>query len=46
MEIISKILAIEKLNARENEVYSRVIKPRLNAIIDFYDIAIMARNKE
>lgn len=46
MEIINKILALEKLNRIESEAYSRTIKPRINAIIDFYDIAIIARNKE
>lgn len=46
LRIIKKILDIELLNTLETNRYSRTIKPKLNAIIDFYNIAILARSKE
>jgi len=46
MDIIAKVMALEKLDRREGEIYSRTVKPRLDAIIDFYYIAITAREKE
>jgi len=45
-EIVKKVLQMETLTTIENQVYSRKIKPRLNAIIDIYEIAIIARSKE
>ena len=44
--IIKKILTVEKLTKIESEVYSRIIKPKLNAIIDAHEVAIIARTKE
>jgi hypothetical protein len=46
LEIIDKILRMEKLSKIENEVYSRKIKKKLNAIIDVYNIAIVTRSKQ
>lgn len=46
LKIIQKILDMEPLTSLEANRYSRKIKPKLNAIIDFYNIAILARNKE
>jgi Na+/serine symporter len=44
--IIKKIINMERLTALENATYSRRIKPRLNAVIDLYDMAITARSKD
>ncbi len=43
--IIKKILALEQLSNSENVVYSKTIKPRLNAIIDLQSTALAARYK-
>lgn len=45
IEIIRKVMKLQKLSKRENEVYSRTIKPKMNAIIDFYETAIVVRSK-
>jgi len=45
-KIIEEIITMQKLSKVDNEVYSRTIKPRLNAIIDVYEIAIIARAKD
>ena len=46
IEIINKVIGLKKLNKTETEYFSRTIKPRINAIIDFYQTAIMVRDKE
>ncbi len=43
--IINKIINFEQLNKTESEVYSRVVKPKLNGIIDLYDLAKVLRDK-
>ncbi len=46
LRIIKKILDVQPLDKLEANRYSRTIKPKINAIIDFYSIALVARNKE
>jgi hypothetical protein len=43
--IINKLMNLEQLTKIENERYSRVIKPKLNAVIDLYELAIVTRSK-
>ena len=45
MVILKKMINTEKLNKQENEVYSRILKPKINAIIDLYEIALLIRDK-
>jgi hypothetical protein len=46
INILKKVLALEKLTVVENVSYSRAVKPKLNAIIDLYEIAIAGRSKD
>jgi hypothetical protein len=46
LKIIKKMLDMEPLTAREANRYSRTIKPKINAVIDFYNTALLVRNKE
>lgn len=46
LRIIKKILDVQPLDKLEANRYYRTIKPKINAIIDFYSIALVARNKE
>jgi len=43
--IIEKVINMQNLSKSENETYSRRIKPRINAIIDFYQTALVVRSK-
>lgn len=43
--ILKKMMNAEKLNKQENEVYSRTLKPKINAIIDLYETAVSIRDK-
>lgn len=45
IQILDKILNMESLTGTEGEMYSRTLKPRINAIIDFYPTAILLRDK-
>ena len=45
ISILDKITKFEELSKTERECYSRVIKPRLNAIIDLYDFSLLFRDK-
>ena len=45
ISILDKIIKFEELSKTERECYSRVIKPRLNAIIDLYDFSLLFRDK-
>lgn len=45
MQIMSKVLNMEDLTTTEGEVYSRTLKPRINAIIDFYSTAVLLRDR-
>lgn len=46
IEVIRKVLNLGKLSKVENEVYSRTVRPKLNAIIDICQLAIVTRSKE
>ncbi|MFH1228995.1 MAG: hypothetical protein V1678_01050 [Candidatus Aenigmatarchaeota archaeon] len=46
LRIIRKILDVLPLSPLEANRYSRTIKPKVNAIIDLYDIAVLVRSKE
>jgi Txe/YoeB family toxin of Txe-Axe toxin-antitoxin module len=45
IEILLKISRFEKLSKTQNEYYSRIIKPKINAIIDMYEFALLFRDK-
>lgn len=45
ISILNKIIKFEDLSKTERECYSRIIKPRLNAIIDLYDFSLLFRDK-
>lgn len=45
IKIIQKMIRFEELTKTENEYYSRVIKPKMNAIIDLQDLAFALRDK-
>jgi hypothetical protein len=44
-KIIEKVITMQNLSKSENEIYSRRIKPKINAIIDFYQTALVVRSK-
>ena len=46
LEIIQKVMKMDRLSKNENETYSRTIKPKLNAIIDAYETALTVRSKD
>jgi len=46
LNIIKKILDVQPLDKLEANRYSRTIKPKINAIIDFYNTALLVRSKE
>ena len=43
--ILRKLINAESLTKQENEIYSRTLKPKINAIIDIYDISVSIRDK-
>jgi hypothetical protein len=45
IEIINNVRELKKLTKTEEVQYSGVIKPRIEAIIDFYPLALQVRNK-
>lgn len=45
INILKKLMNAEKLTKQESEIYSRTLKPKVNAIIDFNDIALSIRDK-
>lgn len=45
INILKKLMNAENLTKQENEIYSRTLKPKINAIIDLNDIAISIRDK-
>ena len=45
IKILKKINDFEVLSKTEKEYYSRIIKPRLNAIIDLYEFSLLLRDK-
>jgi hypothetical protein len=46
LRIIKKLLDVQPLDKLEANRYYRTIKPKINAIIDFYSIALIVRSKE
>lgn len=45
-KVIEKVINLEHLNSRESQLFSRRIKPKINAVIDYYSIAIVVRSRE
>lgn len=45
IKILNKMNNFEELTKTENECYSRIIKPRLNAVIDLYEFSLLLRDK-
>ena len=43
--ILRKLINAESLTKQENEIYSRTLKPKINAIIDIYDVSVSIRDK-
>ena len=43
--ILKKMINAEKLNKQENEIYSRTLKPKINAIIDLNETSLSIRDK-
>ena len=45
IKILKKMNDFEELSKTEKECYSRILKPRLNAIIDLYEFSLLYRDK-
>jgi len=46
IKVLKKIMNRAELSKSEREWYSRKIKKRINAMIDFYEMAVLLRKKD